>query len=167
MERLAKLKQTFKAFERSHEVYHESLTEQDSIEESDQYFFDVQDKYIEVVRSTKTWLKEESEVKQEVNGSGSEHSDDIDRGELLSLMTLPKIEIEQYDGDPMKFHSFIALFEESVEKVVKEGTTKLTRLLQYTTGKAKDAIRSCALVGGEKGYTQARDILFKRFGNNH
>ena len=45
--------------------------------------------------------------------------------------------------------------------------TKLTRLFQFTKGDAKEAIRSCVIVGGENGYLQARSILKRRFGNDH
>ena len=44
---------------------------------------------------------------------------------------------------------------------------KLTRLLQYTSGPAKSAIKTCALVGGSSGYQQAHSILKARFGNDH
>ncbi|KAJ8041442.1 hypothetical protein HOLleu_12255 [Holothuria leucospilota] len=39
--------------------------------------------------------------------------------------------------------------------------------MQYTAGLAKDAIRGCSLIGGDKGYQQARSILETRFGNPH
>lgn len=41
----------------------------------------------------------------------------------------------------------------------------MTRLLQYTAGPAKEAIRSCLLVGGESGFNQALSILANRYGN--
>ena len=87
--------------------------------------------------------------------------------ELMAIMNLPKVELETYNGDPMQYHTFIAAFEENVDKVIRDSQIKLTRLLQYTTGDAKSAIRTCALIGGDKGYEQARTILQKRFGNNH
>ena len=43
----------------------------------------------------------------------------------------------------------------------------LTRLLQFTAGAAKEAIRHCALMGGSRGYNQARKILSSRFGNSY
>ncbi|KAG1655535.1 hypothetical protein GQR58_024454 [Nymphon striatum] len=44
---------------------------------------------------------------------------------------------------------------------------KLARLLQYTSGVAKEAIRGCQLIGGDTGYQQARSILQERFGNKY
>jgi hypothetical protein len=40
-------------------------------------------------------------------------------------------------------------------------------LLQYTKGRANEAIHSCSLIGGEAGYKQARAVLEQRFGNGH
>ncbi|XP_071848513.1 uncharacterized protein [Apostichopus japonicus] len=39
--------------------------------------------------------------------------------------------------------------------------------MQYTSGSAKEAIRSCQLVGGSSGYAKAISILENRFGNSH
>ena len=85
----------------------------------------------------------------------------------MSLMNLPNIEIEPFDGDPLKFHSFMSVFEDTVDKVVSDSQVKLTRLLQYTSGKAKESIRSCSLIGGQTGYKQAIDMITERFGNQH
>ena len=72
-----------------------------------------------------------------------------------NLAYLPKDEIDVFSGDPTKYHSFIAIFEQSVEKYSPNGGARLTRLLQYTDGIAKRAIQSCAIVGGEEGYEKA------------
>lgn len=58
-------------------------------------------------------------------------------------------------------------FDSNVDCVCDDGNLKLTRLMQYTAGLAKDAIRGCSLIGGDKGYQQARSILETRFGNPH
>ena len=86
---------------------------------------------------------------------------------LAQALTLPRVDIEVFDENSTMFHSFITLFDECVDKVTDNVQTKLTRLFQFTTGDAKEAIRSCVIVGGENGYLQARSILKKRFGNDH
>ena len=58
------------------------------------------------------------------------------------------------------------VFEESVDSQLVDDQQKLTRLLQYTGGVAKAAIKHCAVIKGSKGYQQARDILHTRFGDN-
>lgn len=91
---------------------------------------------------------------------------DVSRSELLTALNLPKLELETFDGDPMTYHSFTAIFNEHVVNCELNPSIKLTRLLQYTSGKAKEAIRSCSIVGGEKGYDQACSILARGFGND-
>ena len=89
------------------------------------------------------------------------------REDLLNLLHLPKVELDKFDGNPLEYLTFIAVFDEVVGSSVMDGQIKLTRLLQYTCGSAKAAIRNCALIGGESGYNQARDILHNRYGNAH
>ena len=48
-----------------------------------------------------------------------------------------------------------------------DGDLKLMRLMQYTAGPAKQAIRGGQLIGGDKGYDQAKKVLEGRFGNAH
>ena len=76
--------------------------------------------------------------------------------ELSSLLNVPKVELDIFDGDPLKYQSFLAIFDEIVDSKISDGQIKLTRLLQYTSGLAKSSIRNCALIGGNAGYKQAR-----------
>ena len=82
-------------------------------------------------------------------------------------MHLPEVELDKFDGNSLEYLTFIAVFDEVVGSSVMDGQIKLTRLLQYNCGSAKAAIRNCALIGGESGYNQARDILHNRYGNAH
>ncbi len=52
--------------------------------------------------------------------------------ELKMNMDLPNLEIEPFSGDPLKYHSFVAIFSETVEKHCDEDGARLMRLLQYT-----------------------------------
>ena len=115
-------------------------------------------------------LSHTSDTKEEddkLSNSSFSKQDDLSREELMAIMNLPRVELDVYDGDPLKYHIFMAAFDQNVDQIVQDGNIKLTRLLQYTTADAKAAIRSCALIGGQKGYDQARSILSKRFGNCH
>ena len=77
------------------------------------------------------------------------------------------MEIEKFDGNPMDYYNFVAVFNECVDKQISDCQTKLVRLFQFTTGDAKNAIRACVSTGGSKGYADARAILKNRFGNDH
>ena len=53
----------------------------------------------------------------------------------------------------------MSLLDECEDKVTDDSQTKLTRLFQFTSGDAKYAVRSYMIVGGQMGYTQARETL--------
>lgn len=170
--RLESLKTKFKQFEEVHDQYHELLKSENDILASEDYYYAKRKEYVDTVMKVKQWLhsvktapkNEDNRDKSEVK---SDNFSEIIQGSIASLVNLPKIELEVFDGDPLKFHSFLAIFDENVHNVVTDGRMRLTRLLQYTTGRAKEAIRSCALQGGAAGYDRARKILLNRFGDDH
>ena len=110
------------------------------------------DSYIASLTSTKAWLNNQSSVKSEQDNSDAVSSisstDSLSDKDSLMLMNLPKVELETFDGDPLKYHSFFAVFDENVDSLSQEGATKLTRLLQYTTLDANAAIHPCAICWG-------------------
>ncbi len=148
-------------FEKAHDAYHDALTEEDEIDESEAYLEDVQSKYIQTLTSAKKWLLDteaKPEVKPDIAPAQDLSSD------FISLINLPKVEIEPFDGNPMNYHSFMALFREHVDNTKLTPSIKLSRLVQYTTGPAKKAILPCVMQG-EGGYDEALVILKKRFGS--
>jgi len=169
--KLPKLKCKFDDFEKAHLKYHEALGDDDEkIDESEEYFCKAHDVYVQSLSSFNKWVKQQSEDVPE-NGkapkviAGAEAF--VSRSEMLSIMHLPKIEIETFSGDPLRFHSFMAVFNEHVHNHNVSKKLKLARLLQYTEGKARDAIRACAVRDDDSGYEEAREILERRFGNKY
>ena len=55
-------------------------------------------------------------------------------------------------------------FDQTVAKIA-DPYHKLTQLLRLTKGEALHAIVGCAIIGGQKGYDSAREILESRFGD--
>ena len=55
----------------------------------------------------------------------------------------PDVDIETFDGDVLNYHYFIALFREVVESEVDSPREKLTRLIKYTSGDARELIKHC------------------------
>ena len=86
---------------------------------------------------------------------------------ISQLLALPKLEITKFDGDPQQYLYFMSIFEETVEKVAHTDDVKLTHLLQQTTGRAHDAVKSCSFIGGSTGYKEAKQILKERFGSDY
>ena len=85
----------------------------------------------------------------------------------LEKIEMPKREFITFDGDPKRYPQFIKSFEINVERRVKEDDEKLSYLIQYCKGAAKDAIENCVMLPPEKGYQEAKEILRKNFGQKH
>jgi len=164
LEEMEKAKTAFAEFEDVHYRYHNTLKDEEDIDQNDSYFDAAQSNYVDAVKKAQKWL----DSLEEANAPKREKKPEMtNQQELLGLVNLPKMELESYDGNPLTYHCFMATFEEVVGKVDCDAKTKLTRLLQYTKGDAKEAIRTCILLDGEEGYKQAKDILKKRFGNDY
>ena len=78
---------------------------------------------------------------------------------------LPPMEISTFNGEPMEFPIWIKKFETQIEARTSNGGERLAYLDKYTTGKAKDAIKMMMHLNSNADYEQAKDILWKRFGN--
>ena len=70
-----------------------------------------------------------------------------------------------FSGDPLDYWTFnIRFFDNNIVKNTTSDTERLTYLLQYCSGKAKEAIKSCATLDPSHGYEEARKILSRCFG---
>ena len=87
--------------------------------------------------------------------------------QLLKQQSAPEIEIDVFDGNPMEFHYFMAVFKEVVEKRVDYERGKLTRLIKYTNGDAKDMVKNCIQLPPEDGFKTAKYLLNERYGSPH
>lgn len=165
---LEQLKIKFKNYEQAHESHHELLVEETAIEGSDNHFFEVQNDYVSGLNAAHEFLEKISsagkvaEAKVEVKAN-----DNLSSKEIMGLLNYPRLEIPKFSGNPIHYYSFIAMFDEAVSCSKESDKTKLTRLLQFTEGKAHDAIMLCADMSDGTGYEQARKILYERYGNIH
>ena len=151
--------------EASHDAYHGELEDEAEITESENWFEQAQSNYIEKIKAAKAWLSSQIAGGQVLHGR--DHDDEAVLTQLANMLNIPKVEIDKFDGSPLEYQAFISVFDEVVDSKSSDNHVKVTRLLQYTTGPAKAAIKNCALVGGETGYKQARGILKSLFGNTH
>ena len=85
----------------------------------------------------------------------------------LERLEMPKRELMSFDGDPKGYSRFIKGFEVNVERRVKDYDERLTFLIQYCRGAAKEAIENCIMLPPEQGYREAKDILRTNFGQKH
>ena len=87
--------------------------------------------------------------------------------DIVDVLQLPKAELHTFDGNPLKYWQFIKAFENSVARVTNDANAKLTRLIQYCSGKALQVIEFCSVMPPEQGFARAMNILSDRFGNNY
>ena len=86
---------------------------------------------------------------------------------LLQLQTAPTVDIDRFDGNPLEYNYFIATFQEAVESKIDDPRGRLTRLIKFTEGEAKELIKNCIQEEPESGYTHAMSLLKNQYGNPH
>ena len=72
---------------------------------------------------------------------------------------VPDGNIDVFSGDPLKYHYFMEIFKEVVEKRIEDPRGRLTRLIKYTTGEAKDLMKHCIQQPLSEGYKNALELL--------
>ena len=85
---------------------------------------------------------------------------------LRQVVTSPKVEYLHFDGDPLKYVTFMHNFETYLEKDNPDESRRLQLLIQHCTGKAREAIESCANLA-DVGYQVAKQTLRENFGKPH
>ena len=83
------------------------------------------------------------------------------------MQSAPDVDIKTFDGNVLNYHYFIALFREVVESKVDGPRGKLTRLIKYTSGDAKELIKHCIELPSNEGFKYAKYLLEKVHGNPH
>jgi len=102
---------------------------------------------------------------QNAVGNGNSVSDLCNM--LMVSMNMPKPELIRFDGDPIKYCSFMNSFDVNVACKVNDDKTRLMYLLSYCEGRAKECIECCVLLPSDEGYSRARKILANQFGQPH
>ena len=85
---------------------------------------------------------------------------------MLKVQAAPTVILDVFSGDPLEYAYFKATFKEVVEKTVDDQKGRLTRLIQYTCGEAKNLIKHLIHIPGD-GYDQALKILDAEYGDVH
>ena len=80
---------------------------------------------------------------------------------IIQGFSLPKPDISKFDGNPLDYWNF----DNGIAKNASDYGGRLSYLLQYCTGAAKDAIKSCLALDSAVGYRTARILLEERFGH--
>ena len=134
------------SLEEAYDWYHEGLTAEADIAESEQWFVAVEQNYIDGVKSANAWLKSQTETKDSNDQQGDTDSHVSSAGtfgpaDLIYMLALPKAGLDIYSGDPLEYESHFAVFDETVHNRVDDDHMRLTRLLQYTGGLPRQLLR--------------------------
>ena len=86
---------------------------------------------------------------------------------LRQVVNTPKIEYLHFNGDPLKYTTFVHNFVNCVEKDNPDEARKLQLLIQHCTGGAKEAIESCVNLPSGDGSRVAKETLHQNFGKSH
>ncbi|KAJ8349111.1 hypothetical protein SKAU_G00277000 [Synaphobranchus kaupii] len=82
-----------------------------------------------------------------------------------NLSLLPKRELTVFDGNPLSYQSFMHAFKHLIEDKTSSGQDRLYFLEQFTSGQARDLVRSCLHMDAQMGYPEAMRLLKKHFGD--
>ena len=80
---------------------------------------------------------------------------------------MPKIEYTRFEGDALKYVSFMHNFETFLEKDNPDNSRRLQLLTQHCFGKAKDAIESFVNLSVDEGYYVAKNAFHENLGLPH
>lgn len=87
--------------------------------------------------------------------------------QLVQNLSLPKVDVECFDGSPLNFHHFMRNFEVNVADRLSDDSQRLNYLINLCKGSVKEAIRPCVMLPSDKGYKEALDILRRCYGKTH
>ena len=91
----------------------------------------------------------------------------IHQQSLVDALQLPKAELTTFDGNPLTYWTFVRAFHNAVRKETTSDAAKLTRLLQYCSGKARKLLQCCTVKEPAEGYALALRLLKERYGDEH
>ena len=84
---------------------------------------------------------------------------------LIGIVRAPEINLLVFRGDTMQYHGFMRAFDDNVERVLNDPSSKLVRPLQLCTGEVSRVIQGCTMMHPGQGYARARQLLEARFGD--
>ena len=56
-------------------------------------------------------------------------ADVLSASEFLNILSMPKVEIDKFDGNPIDYQNFMAIFDELIGNKLADDQVKLTRLV--------------------------------------
>ena len=154
---ITEFKVAFDDFSKSHDEV--TSLDEANILDHEVYYDHVESNFLKILATAKDVKQAAASFSSPVPSSPS--------SDVIGLLSLPKLELEVFSGEPIKYHTFIKAFKASVEKCSDDPDVRLSRLFQYLSGEPRDSIRSSMFVGGSNGYESALQTLEKLYGSPH
>ena len=85
--------------------------------------------------------------------------------QLVKEQSAPSVDIKVFDGTPLHYTYFRSMFRETVEKRIKDPQGKFTRLINLTSGEAKELAKPFIHDRPECGFANAMRLLENQYGN--
>ena len=85
--------------------------------------------------------------------------------QLVKEQSAPSADMEVFDGNPLYYTYFRSMFRGALEKRIKDPQGKLTRLINLTSGEAKELVKPFIHDRPECGFANAMRLLEKQYGN--
>ncbi|XP_077975183.1 uncharacterized protein LOC144431221 [Styela clava] len=76
----------------------------------------------------------------------------------------PRPELLHFSGIETEYVRFITNFNLNIDRRVHDTSTKLSYLVQYCEGDARELIMHCTMLPPDEGYKEACDLLRKTYG---
>ena len=175
-ELIEKVKTSLKSFSEKHKAYHEQVILNDddvAITASTDYFSVVQFQVISKIKTARSFISDRnnssstSSIMNSTSVNTAMNSDsNCSTKELVDALSAPHGTITKFAGNPLNYLAFMNSFKECVEDKIKDPGVRLSRLIQYTSGVAHEAVKMCAAMGGAEGLDKAKSILKSRFGSS-
>lgn len=146
------------------EELHDQLAADAEQPSHDEMFEGVHRSYVTIVAAASAMIQQSEKMTQQaLKCESPAERKDAPSVDVLAALSLPKLELQMFSGDPRDFPRWTHAFDDLVANAPITDASKLARLLQYTCGRAHDAIKTCSLA--KDGYERAREILNQRFGD--
>ena len=85
--------------------------------------------------------------------------------QLTAAMTLPQPTITKFTGDPIEYKTFVMAFDTRIRSKATTSSDLLYYLNEHLEGEPADLIQGCLHMAPEAGYTEARRLLQKEYGD--
>ena len=87
--------------------------------------------------------------------------------QLLTQQAAADAAIDTFDGNPLNCFYFMVLFKKAIEKKIDDPKGRLTSLIKFRRGEAKELIQPCIQLLNSNGCKKVISLIERSYGNPH